>query len=120
MTQVLASSTWINKLISESRGDETERDIRFRSHLVVQIYDLARFEHLYTGNAPDIFVMHGSHSLQHLGVTSFASLQDEVRNARLVETVKHLFTNDDHNEHRLVYDFVSRCLEYDPAKAGLD
>lgn len=112
---VLASSVWINKLIEESRGDSEERDIRFRNHLVLQIYDLARFEQFHKGNANDVFVMHGSHSLQHLNVSTFEGLQDRVRDARLVDSAKLPYTDETHEDYARIQDFVVRCLAYDPS-----
>ncbi|QDT08018.1 hypothetical protein K227x_64480 [Rubripirellula lacrimiformis] len=110
---VLASSVWINKLIEESRGDSEEREISFRRHLVLQIYDLARVEQFHTGNAQDVFVMHGSNSLQHLKVSTFEDLQERVRDARLVDSAKLPYTDETHEDHVRVRDFVVRCLAYD-------
>lgn len=112
---VLASSVWINRLIEESRGDPEERAIRFRNHLVLQIYDLARFEQLHTGNAHDIFLMHGSHSLQHLNVSTFEGLQEQVREARLVDSAKLPYTDEMHEDYARIRDFVVRCLAYAPS-----
>ena len=120
VAQVLASSSWINKLIEESRGDAVEREIRFHNHLIVQIYDLARFEPLYVGNAPDLFVMHGSHSLRHLNVASVKQLREIVEDARLVDSIKHPFTETSHAEYALVRDFVSRCLNFDTTPLRYD
>lgn len=111
---VLVSLVWINKLIEESRRDAEEREIRFRNHLLLQIYDLARFEQFNTGNARDVFVMHGSHSLQHLNASTFADLQERVRDARLVESAKLPYTDETHEDYARIQDFVVRCLAYAP------
>ena len=107
---------WINTLIEESRGDPEEREIRFRNHLVLQIYDLARFEQFHTGNAHDVFVMHGSNSLQHLGVSTLEQLQQKVNDSRLIDSAKLPYTDETHEEYDCVVDFVARCLSYDPTQ----
>ncbi|MFG0254073.1 MAG: hypothetical protein ACF787_03085 [Rhodopirellula sp. JB053] len=110
---VLASSVWINKLIEVARGDTEERELRFRGVLIRQVYDLARFEEYHTGNAYDVFLMHGANSLDHLGVASFEHLQQEARDSRLVESAKRPFLDASHQDYNRLTDFVSRCIAYD-------
>ena len=111
---VLASSVWINKMIEIANEPPAERDTRFRNHLILQIYNLARFEKFQTGNADGVFLMHGSHSLQHLGVSDYAELKSAVRDARLVASAKEPFLDETHEDYNEVVSFVTRSLAYDP------
>ncbi|WP_419193949.1 hypothetical protein [Novipirellula herctigrandis] len=111
---VLATSVWINKMIEIAHEEPEERDIRFHNHLILQLYDLARFEKFHTGNADGVFLMHASNSLQHLGVKTFPELQTAVRDARLVETAKGPFLDESNDSYSEILDFLTRSLAYDP------
>ncbi|TWT79578.1 hypothetical protein CA13_09820 [Planctomycetes bacterium CA13] len=111
---VLASAVWINKMIEIANEPPAERDTRFRNHLILQIYDLARTEKFQTGNNDGVFLMHGSHSLQHLGVSNYAELESAVRDARLVASAKEPFLDETNEDYDEIVDFVTRSIAYDP------
>lgn len=111
---VLATSVWTNVLIGVARGEPGEREIRFEVLLIGLILDLSRTEPFHTGNATDVFVMHGSNALLHLGVSTFGELQDAVRASRLIESFKRPFIDEEHEDHDRVREFTQRCLSYDP------
>src|SRR5690606_38497334 len=99
---VLASAVWINKMIEIAHEQPAERDTQFRNRLISQIRNLASLEKFHAGDDVDVFHMHASHSLQHLGVSSFAELQSSVRDARLVDTAKEPFLDEAHEEYSVI------------------
>lgn len=115
---VLASSVWINAMIEIAHEDPAERDTRFRNRLIMLIYDLARLERFHTGNDEDVFLMHASNSLQHLGVSDITELESAVRHARLIETAKAPFVDETHGDYETVRDFVTRALAYKHASTS--
>lgn len=110
---VLTASIWINKLIEVAGEAPAEREIQFENFLLLQLRNLALTEPYHSGDAHDIFLMHASNSLAHLGVSDYAGLQERVRGARLVERAKAPFLDHQHPDHNQVRDFVARAIAYD-------